>query len=147
MWLILVQMVMQVNKSDLVRKNHLQLYLTRLEYKKYIANQVQNTDVDAVHFSEGKYIDKFLVDCKEEVLKYLKKFDNIDNLKSLEECLDKNRINHSTLSNDFIYVENLFLHFLFLYQNDVLTQPLIETELTHMSGHQCLEMLFLERLI
>ncbi|GBB97194.1 hypothetical protein RclHR1_29370002 [Rhizophagus clarus] len=97
-------------------------------FKKYMADQVQNTDVDAVYFSEGKYIDKFLVDCEEEVLKYLENFDYIDNLKSLEECLDKNRINHSTSSNDLIYVENLFLHFLLLYQNDVLTQPLTETE-------------------
>ncbi len=89
---------------------------------------MQDTDVDAVHFSEGKYIDKFLVDCEEEVLQYLEKFNNINNLKSLEECLDKNQINHSTLTNDLIYVENLFFHFLLLYKNDVLTQFLTETE-------------------
>ncbi|CAG8633845.1 4350_t:CDS:2 [Cetraspora pellucida] len=96
-------------------------------FKKYIADQVQDTD-DSIYFSEGKFINKILLDCEEEVLKYLEKFDNIDNLKSLEECLDKNRINHSTSSNDLIYVENLFLHFLILYKNDVLTQSLTETE-------------------
>ncbi|CAI2175052.1 9440_t:CDS:2 [Funneliformis geosporum] len=96
-------------------------------FKKYIADQVQNAD-DAVHFSEGKCINKFLVDCEEEVLQYLEKFYYINDLKSLEECLDKNRINHSTSSNDLIYVENLFLHFLFLYKNEVLTQTLTETE-------------------
>ncbi|CAG8791666.1 6474_t:CDS:2, partial [Dentiscutata erythropus] len=96
-------------------------------FKKYIADQMQNID-DSIYFSEGKFIDKFLLDCEEEVLKYLEKFDNIDNLKSLEERLDKNRINHSTSSNDLIYVENLFLHFLLLYKNDVLTQSLTETE-------------------
>ncbi|CAG8675222.1 41357_t:CDS:2, partial [Gigaspora margarita] len=96
-------------------------------FKKYIADQMQNTD-DSIYFSEGKFINKFLLDCEEEVLEYLEKFDKIDNLKSLEECLDKNRINHSTSSNDLIYVENLFLHFLLLYKNDVLTQSLTETE-------------------
>ncbi len=96
-------------------------------FKEYIADQVQGTD-DSIYFSEGKVINKFLVDCEEEVLKYLEKFDNIDSLKSLEECLDKNRINHSTSSNDLIYAENLFLHFLFLYKNDVLTQSLTEAE-------------------
>ncbi|CAG8726847.1 4476_t:CDS:2 [Rhizophagus irregularis] len=96
-------------------------------FKEYIANQIQGTD-DSIYFSEGGVINKFLVDCEEEVLKYLEKFDNIDSLKSLEECLDKNRINHSTSSNDLIYAENLFLHFLFLYKNDVLTQSLTEAE-------------------
>ncbi|KAF0477867.1 hypothetical protein F8M41_024177 [Gigaspora margarita] len=96
-------------------------------FKKYLADQMQNID-DSIYFSEGKFINKFLLDCEEEVLEYLEKFDKIDNLKSLEECLDKNRINHSTSSNDLIYVENLFLHFLLLYKNDVLTQSLTETE-------------------
>ena len=52
-------------------------------FKEYIANQMQDTN-DSIYFSEGKVINKFLVDCKEKVLKYLKKFYNIDSLKSLE---------------------------------------------------------------
>ena len=101
-------------------------YLPQM-FKEYLADQVQGTG-DSIYFSEGKVINKFLVDCEEEVLKYLEKFDNINSLRSLEECLDKNQINHSTSSNDLIYAENLFLHFLFLYKNDVLTQSLTEAE-------------------
>ncbi|RHZ71250.1 hypothetical protein Glove_261g52 [Diversispora epigaea] len=93
-----------------------------------LKNILQDNEVDSIHFSKGKYIDKFLVDCEEEVIKYLENFHNINNLQSLAECLDKNRINHSTSSNDLIYVENLFLHFLLLYKNDVLTQSLTESE-------------------
>lgn len=115
-------------------------------FKEYIANQMQDTD-DSIYFSEGGVINKFLVDCEEEVLEYLEKFDNIDSLKSLEECLDKNRINHSTSSNDLIYAENLFLHFLFLYKNDVLTQSLTEAEFNAYVWTPILRMLSLERLI
>lgn len=45
-----------------------------------------------------------MVDYKEEVLHFLKKFDHVDNLKSLEEYLDKNLINHFNAMNDLIYI-------------------------------------------
>ncbi|CAI2186769.1 16788_t:CDS:10, partial [Funneliformis geosporum] len=49
-------------------------------------------------------------------------FYEVDDLKTLGECLVENQINISTASNDLIYVQNLFYHFFFLYKNDFLTQ-------------------------
>ncbi|PKY54365.1 hypothetical protein RhiirA4_501293 [Rhizophagus irregularis] len=97
-------------------------------FKYFIANQLQNCEARDIQFTNERKIDNFTVDCEEEVLHFLEKFDHVDNLKSLGECLDENPINHSTATNDLIYVQNLFNHFFFLYKNDILLQSISESE-------------------
>ena len=97
-------------------------------YNNYIANQLQDCDNEAVNFDSEKKIDKFIVDCK-EVLNYLDKFYEVNDLESLGKCLDEHQVKISTASNDLIYVQNLFHHFFFLYKNDFLIQNIYATQI------------------
>ncbi|CAG8668591.1 3838_t:CDS:2 [Funneliformis mosseae] len=98
------------------------------DFKQFISNQLQDPEVKTVNFSEGKGIDKFLVDCDDDVLQFLNKFDHVSDLDSLGRCLDENLIGYYTSSNDLIYVQNLFTHFFHLYKNDILLQSMSEHE-------------------
>ncbi|CAG8825752.1 24683_t:CDS:2, partial [Gigaspora rosea] len=60
------------------------------DFKKYIAQQLQDPKIKSIKFSNGNIIDKLHVNCDEEVLKFLDKFDNVTDLKSLGERLDEN---------------------------------------------------------
>jgi hypothetical protein len=51
-------------------------------FKRFIANQLQNRDAKDIQFTNERKIDNFMVDCEEEVLHFLEKFDHVDNLKS-----------------------------------------------------------------
>jgi hypothetical protein len=62
------------------------------DFKKFIANQVKDHEFDAVCFANGRYINKFVMDCDREVLHFLEKFDEIGDLESLAKCLDENPI-------------------------------------------------------
>ncbi|CAG8532954.1 5195_t:CDS:2 [Ambispora gerdemannii] len=97
-------------------------------FKKFIADQVQDHEIDTVYFADGRYIDKFVMDCDTEALHFLEKFKEIGDLESLAKCLDENPIKRSEASNDLIYVRNLFDHFHLLYKNDILLQPMSEHE-------------------
>ncbi|CAG8706851.1 4296_t:CDS:2 [Funneliformis mosseae] len=97
-----------------------------LDYKKFIANQLQDKEIKAVNFTKGRTIDKFLVNCEEGVMQFLDKFKHIKDLESLGRCLGENLINYSTASNDLIYVQHLLQHFYFLYKNDTLLQAMSE---------------------
>ncbi|CAG8647631.1 13955_t:CDS:2 [Funneliformis caledonium] len=97
-------------------------------YINYIADQLQDQNSEAVNFAYGKKIDKFIVDCDEQVLNYLDKFYEVGDLETLGKCLTENHIDISTASNDLIYVQNLFHHFFFLFKNDFLTQNMSEYE-------------------
>ena len=99
-----------------------------LDYKKFIANQLQDKEIKAVNFTKGRTIDKFLVNCEEGVMQFLDKFKHIKDLESLGRCLGENLINYSTASNDLIYVQHLLQHFYFLYKNDTLLQAMSERE-------------------
>lgn len=98
------------------------------DYNNYLADQLQDQNSEAVNFGDGKKIDKFIVDCEEQVLNYLDKFYEVDDLETLGKCLTENHIDISTASNDLIYVQNLFYHFFFLFKNDFLTQTMSEQE-------------------
>src|SRR5439155_25265379 len=100
------------------------------DFKKFIADQIQDYKIDAVCFTKGQYINKFVMDCDREVLCFLEKFNGIRDLESLAKCLDENPIKRSEASNDLIYVRNLFDHFHLLYKNDILIQPMSEHELS-----------------
>jgi hypothetical protein len=97
-------------------------------YINYIADQLQDQNSEAVNFAYRKKIDKFIVDCDEQVLKYLDKFYEVGDLDTLGKCLTENHIDISTASNDLIYVQNLFYHFFFLFKNDFLNQNMSEYE-------------------
>src|SRR5437868_465250 len=97
-------------------------------FKKFIADQIQDHEIDAVYFADGRYIDKFVMDYDTEALHFLEKFKEIGDLESLAKCLDENPITRSEASNDLIYVRNLFDHFHLLYKNDILLQPMSEHE-------------------
>ncbi|CAI2174928.1 3223_t:CDS:2 [Funneliformis geosporum] len=99
-----------------------------LDYKMFIANQLQDKEIKAVNFTNGRAIDKFLVNCEEGVMQFLDKFKHIKDLESLGRCLGENLINYSTASNDLIYVQHLLQHFYFLYKNDTLLQAMSERE-------------------
>ncbi|CAG8575772.1 10503_t:CDS:2 [Paraglomus brasilianum] len=92
------------------------------------ADQIQDYETTAVYFADKRYIDKFIVDCEEEVLDFLNKFQEIEDLESLARCLNENAIDMSVASNDLIFVRNLFDHFYFLFKNDTLLQPMSEHE-------------------
>ncbi|PKK57439.1 hypothetical protein RhiirC2_380112 [Rhizophagus irregularis] len=98
------------------------------DFKQFVVNQLQDPNVKAVNFIEGRSIDKFMVDCNEDVLQFLDKFSHVSNLESLSKCLDENLISYSTASDDLIYAQNLFVHFFSLYKNDILLQPMSERE-------------------
>ncbi|RIA99244.1 hypothetical protein C1645_811722 [Glomus cerebriforme] len=72
-------------------------------FKRFIANQLQNSEVRDIQFANGRKIANFAVDCEEEVLHFLEKFEHVESLKSLGECLNENPINHNTATNDLIY--------------------------------------------
>ncbi|CAI2189512.1 7803_t:CDS:2, partial [Funneliformis geosporum] len=91
-------------------------------------NDLQDPEAKTVNFSEGQGIDKFLVDCDDDVLQFLNKFDYVSDLDSLGRCLDENLIGYFTSSNDLIYVQNLFTHFFHLYKNYILLQSMSEHE-------------------
>ncbi|CAG8463748.1 2625_t:CDS:2 [Ambispora gerdemannii] len=101
-------------------------FLSR-DFKQFIANQIQDHEIGAVYFANGRSIDKIVVDCEEDVLRFLEKFDHVGDMASLRRCMDENSINYSTGSNDLIYVQNLFYHF-YLCKNDILLQPMSEYE-------------------
>ncbi|CAG8512256.1 35211_t:CDS:2, partial [Gigaspora margarita] len=63
-----------------------------VDFKKDIAKQLQNPKIKSIKFSNGNIIDKLHVNC-DEVLKFLDKFDNVTDLKSLGERLDENMLN------------------------------------------------------
>jgi hypothetical protein len=98
------------------------------DFKQFIANQLQDPEIKTVNFSKGRGIDKFLVNCDDDVLQFLDKFDSVSDLDSLGRCLDENLIGYSTSSNNLIYVQNLFTHFFHLYKNDILLQSMSEHE-------------------
>src|SRR6266480_2050155 len=98
------------------------------DFKQFVVNQLQDPNVKAINFIEGRSIDKFMVDCNEDVLQFLNKFNHVSNLESLSKCLDENLISYSTASDDLIYTQNLFIHFFSLYKNDILLQPMSERE-------------------
>ncbi|RHZ63298.1 hypothetical protein Glove_330g76 [Diversispora epigaea] len=98
------------------------------EFKNYISDQIQDLEIKAVEFADGKCIDKLYVNCEEEVLQFLDKFEHVEDLESLGKSLDENSISYSTASNDLIYIQNLLHHFYFLYKNDILLQPMSEYE-------------------
>ncbi|CAG8822598.1 37162_t:CDS:2, partial [Gigaspora margarita] len=101
------------------------------DFKRFISNQLQaqDSEIKAVSFATELSIDKFVVNCEEEVLQFLEKFSDIGDLESLARCLNDNPINMSNASNDLIYVRTLFDHFFFLYKNDILLQSMSESEL------------------
>ncbi|CAJ0648571.1 11039_t:CDS:2, partial [Entrophospora sp. SA101] len=116
------------------------------DFKKYIANQLQDPEIKAIKFSNGRTINKLHVDCEEEVLQFLDKFDHVMNLESLGKHLVKNSISYFSVSNDLIYVQNLFHHFYFLYKNDILLQPMSEYEFNAYIWTSLLRNAFLEKM-
>ncbi|CAG8673673.1 8636_t:CDS:1, partial [Paraglomus occultum] len=99
-----------------------------LGFKQFIADQIQDCKTTAVYFAERRSIDKFIVDCEEEVLEFLNKFQDIHDLESLAKCLNENAIDMSIASNDLIFVRNLFDHFYFLFKNGTLLEQMSEHE-------------------
>lgn len=75
-----------------------------VKYLKYLSQRFKRSSASVLIILYIFRREIFL-NCGKEVLKYLEKFYNVNNLKSLEECLDKIRISHSTLSNDLIYMK------------------------------------------
>ncbi|CAG8521045.1 953_t:CDS:2 [Funneliformis mosseae] len=99
-----------------------------LDFKQFIADQIQDCETASIYFTDNRFIDKFIMDCEEEVLIFLDKFQDIGDLASLARCLNENPIDMSVASNDLIYVRILFDHFYFLFKNDTLLQPMSEHE-------------------
>ncbi|CAG8596824.1 16323_t:CDS:10 [Funneliformis caledonium] len=116
--------------------------MKKTEVEKSLLN-IRNSE--AVNFADGKKIDKFIVDCDEQVLNYLDKFYEVDDLETLERCLTENHIDISITSNDLIYVQNLFYHFFFLFKNDFLTQNMSEYEFNSYIWMPLLRNAFLEK--
>ncbi|CAJ0863279.1 15831_t:CDS:2, partial [Entrophospora sp. SA101] len=52
---------------------------------------MKDCDNEAVNFDSEKKIDKFIVDCEEDVLNYLDKFYEVNDLESLGKCLDEHQ--------------------------------------------------------
>ncbi|PKY57164.1 hypothetical protein RhiirA4_549548 [Rhizophagus irregularis] len=115
------------------------------DFKQFVVNQLQDPKVKAINFTKGRSIDKFVVDCNEDVLLFLDKFNHVSNLESLSRCLDENLINYSTSSDDLIYAQSLFVHFFTLYKNDVLLQPMSEREFNAHLWTPLLRNAFLEK--
>ncbi|CAG8698626.1 9866_t:CDS:1, partial [Ambispora leptoticha] len=90
---------------------------------------LQDPEIEAVNFANGRRISKFVVDCEEEVIQFLDKFYDVEDLSSLARILNENPIDMSVASNDLIFVRALFDHFFFLYKNDILLRSMSETEL------------------
>ncbi|CAI2190589.1 19708_t:CDS:2, partial [Funneliformis geosporum] len=101
-----------------------------INFKQFISDQIQDCEAKAVYFTENRSINKFMVDCEEDVLNFLEEFQDIRDLESLAKCLNENPINMSTASNDLIFARILFDHFYFLFKNDTLLQPMSEHEFT-----------------
>ncbi|CAG8657203.1 12238_t:CDS:2, partial [Gigaspora margarita] len=53
-------------------------------------NILLDSEIKSIKFSNGNVIDKLHVNCDEEVLEFLDKFDNVTDLKSLRRRLDEN---------------------------------------------------------
>ncbi|CAB4395601.1 unnamed protein product [Rhizophagus irregularis] len=115
------------------------------DFKQFVVNQLQDPKVKTINFTKGRSIDKFIVDCNEDVLLFLDKFNHVSNLESLSRCLDENLINYSTASDDLIYAQSLFVHFFTLYKNDVLLQPMSEREFNAHLWTPLLRNAFLEK--
>ncbi|CAG8493259.1 8289_t:CDS:2 [Paraglomus occultum] len=98
------------------------------DFMSHIAGQIEDPAIKSVDFAIGRSIQKFMVECSEDVLAFLDKFGDIRDLTSLGRCLDANPINMSEASNDLIYARTLFEHFYLLYKNDILLQPMSENE-------------------
>ncbi|PKK59063.1 hypothetical protein RhiirC2_857515 [Rhizophagus irregularis] len=99
------------------------------DFKHFIADQLEDPEIEAISFANGRSISKFVVDCEEEVIQYLDKFYDVGDLRSLAKVLNENPIDMSLASNDLIFVRTLFDHFFFLYKNDILLQSMSESEL------------------
>ncbi|RGB25899.1 hypothetical protein C1646_675232 [Rhizophagus diaphanus] len=99
------------------------------DFKHFIADQLEDPEIEVISFANGRSISKFVVDCEEEVIQYLDKFYDIGDLRSLAKVLNENPIDMSLASNDLIFVRTLFDHFFFLYKNDILLQSMSESEL------------------
>lgn len=99
------------------------------EFKHFVSDQLQDPETEAVNFTDGRSISKFVVDCEDEVIQFLDKFYDVEDLRSLAKVLDENPIKMSVASNDLIFVRALFDHFFFLYKNDILLQSMSESEL------------------
>lgn len=54
-----------------------------LDFKQFIADQIQDCETIAIHFANRRFIDKFMMNCEEEVLIFLDKFQDIKDLASL----------------------------------------------------------------
>ncbi|CAI2174812.1 16747_t:CDS:2 [Funneliformis geosporum] len=100
-----------------------------INFKQFISDQIQDCEAKAVYFTENRSINKFMVDCEEDVLNFLEEFQDIRDLESLAKCLNENPINMSTASNDLIFARILFDHFYFLFKNDTLLQPIFKAKL------------------
>ncbi|CAG8765455.1 14326_t:CDS:1, partial [Ambispora leptoticha] len=85
---------------------------------------LQDPEIEAVNFANGRSISKFVVDCEEEVIQFLDKFYDVEDLSSLARILNENPIDMSVASNDLIFVRALFDHFFFLYKNDIMLQSM-----------------------
>ena len=79
--------------------------------------------------NEEQHIPKFVIDYEVEVMQFLKKFSDVNNLESLAKCLNENQINMSNTSNDLIYVWMLLDQFFFMYKNDILLQSMFKCKL------------------
>ncbi|CAB4411308.1 unnamed protein product [Rhizophagus irregularis] len=99
------------------------------EFKHFVSDQLQDPETEAVNFTDGRSISKFVVDCEDEVIQFLDKFYDVEDLRSLAKVLNENPIKMSVASNDFIFVRALFDHFFFLYKNDIFLQSMSESEL------------------
>ncbi|CAI2185439.1 11535_t:CDS:2 [Funneliformis geosporum] len=99
------------------------------DFKHFVADQLQDPEIEAVNFANGRSISKFVVDCEEVVIQFLDKFYDVDDLGSLAKVLNENPIDMSVASNDLIFVRALFDHFFLLYKNDILLQSMSESEL------------------
>ncbi|CAG8572171.1 12169_t:CDS:2 [Funneliformis mosseae] len=115
------------------------------DFKQFVVNQLQDPNAKVINFTKGRSIDKFIVDCNEDVLLFLDKFNHVSDLESLSRCLDENLINYSTASDDLIYAQSLFIHFFSLYKNDVFLQPMSEREFNAHMWTPLLRNAFLEK--
>ncbi|CAG8726646.1 17601_t:CDS:2, partial [Funneliformis caledonium] len=57
--------------------------LLPINFKQFISDQIQDCEAKAVYFTENRSINKFVVDCEENVLNFLEEFQDIGDLESL----------------------------------------------------------------
>ncbi|PKY58167.1 hypothetical protein RhiirA4_479854 [Rhizophagus irregularis] len=87
------------------------------EFKHFVSDQLQDPETEAVNFTDGRSISKFVVDCEDEVIQFLDKFYDVEDLRSLA----KNDIFLQSMSESELnmYVWTPLLKNAFLAKDDI----------------------------